>query len=89
MGPLVFCMEGVDNGERLGEVRLAAGEITVGWDDALKLPTLTLPAVRETVQGLYDDRVTRAPFVAKMIPYFAFANRGESDMRLWLEEASV
>ena len=85
-GPFVFCMEGVDNQEELGEVALTAGEIQVGFDDSLGLPVLFAPAVRRTMEGLYADEFVTTPFTAKLIPYFAFANRGESDMRIWHEQ---
>ncbi len=84
-GPFVLCAEGVDNGERLFEVRLSDGEAEVGYDPALRLPVVTCPAVRETVEGLYAEDVKREPFTATFIPYFAFANRGETDMRIWFE----
>jgi len=85
-GPFVFCMEGVDNGERLGEVRLTDGDVQVGFDPTLGLPVLFCPAVRETATELYTDTLTQTPFTAKLIPSFAFANRGESDMRIWHEK---
>jgi DUF1680 family protein len=83
-GPLVYCMEGVDNGGELGSVVLKSGEVTSGWDDALGVMVLYHPAARVEVDGLYSDEVTEKPFTARMIPYFAFANRGETDMRIWL-----
>lgn len=86
-GPFVFCMEGIDNGGDLGEVALTEGAITVGFDAAMNLPTLSLPAVRRTMRTLYAEEFECTPFVAKLIPYFAFANRGESDMRIWHDRA--
>lgn len=84
-GPFVMCMEGVDNGEKLYEVKLVGKEALVKMDEALGLPVVYHAAVRETVDGLYNDTVTATPFTAKLIPYFAFANRGESDMRIWVQ----
>ena len=85
-GPLVFCLEGVDNGPRLGEVALLGAEIEMGTDEALGLPILFCPAVRQTMNGLYGDSLTETPFRAKLIPYFAYANRGENDMVIWVRE---
>ena len=86
-GPFVMCMEGVDNGERLGEVKLTGFECKVGFDEKLGLPVIIHPAVREMGEGLYYDvkNEKRESFSAKLIPYFAFANRGETDMRIWVE----
>ena len=86
-GPFIYCMEGVDNGEHLGEVSVKEGEIICGFDENLGLPTLLCPAVRETMDGLYGESLTQIPFTAKLIPSFAFANRGETDMRIWHDKA--
>ncbi len=83
-GPFVMCLEGVDNGGRLGNVRLVGTTYEKGFDSELGVPCLYTDAVRETVNGLYSDEITAEPFRAKLIPYFTFANRGETDMRIWL-----
>ena len=84
-GPFVMCLEGVDNGGSLTGVRLVGKSFTLGRDEQLGLPCLYCPAVRESTDGLYSDKTTTEPFTAKLIPYFAFANRGETDMRIWVE----
>ncbi len=84
-GPFVMCMEGVDNGGSLYDVRLVGKDYTPGFDEELKTPVLYCPAERVTVDNLYSDKVTATPFTARLIPYFAFANRGETDMRIWFE----
>ena len=86
-GPFVMCMEGVDNGERLGNVKLLGLDCKVELDKSLGLPTVIHPAVREEGEGLYYDVESERSerFDAQLIPYFAFANRGETDMRIWLE----
>ena len=86
-GPFVYCMEGVDNGEHLGEVILLDGEIKPDFDEKLNLPTLQAPAARIRVAGLYSDEIKYDPFTAKLIPFFAFANRGSTDMRIWHDRA--
>ena len=87
-GPLVMCMEGVDNGGNLEGVALSNGEIQVSFDQALGLPTLLCPAMRRTTSDLYceENELFEEPFTAKLIPYHAFANRGETDMRVWVEK---
>ena len=86
-GPFVMCMEGVDNGEGLGDVKLVGLDCRASFDESLGLPTLIHPAIRERGEGLYYDVGSEKAekFEAKLIPYFAFANRGESDMRIWTE----
>ncbi|MBQ8440296.1 MAG: glycoside hydrolase family 127 protein, partial [Clostridia bacterium] len=87
-GPMIMCMEGVDNGGSLDGVSLLDGEIKVSFDKKLGLPTLLCPAIRQDFQDLYaeENDESKIPFPAKFIPYHAFANRGESDMRVWIEK---
>lgn len=85
-GPFVMCIEGVDNGGSLTDVKLVGNTGTVGFDESLGLPCVYFPAVREETDGLYSDTTRSTRFTAKMIPYFAFANRGECDMRIWVGE---
>lgn len=87
-GPFVMCMEGVDNGGDLDGISLLDGEIEVRFDEAIGLPTLLCPAVRRVASELYceEEDVKKIPFTAKFIPYHAFANRGETDMRVWIEK---
>ena len=84
-GPFVMCLEAVDNNHgTLFDVKLTDESIRVFIDDKLHLPCVEISAVHEIVRGLYSDEVDIVPFTAKFIPYFAFANRGEADMRIWL-----
>ena len=85
-GPLVYCMESVDNGELLRSIMLRGkADVKVCFEDWLPAPTLLFSAERcEDTDALYRIKSDRAiGFSAKMIPYFAFANRGLSDMLIW------
>lgn len=85
-GPLVYCMEGVDNGENLRDVTLLDnGNWTVSAEDWLPAPTITMDAERRTeTTSLYRTRTaSRVPVKAKLIPYLALANRGATDMIVW------
>lgn len=87
-GPLLFCMESVDNGAYLRDVRIAEhGNFTLGTDPQLGTLTLTCDAYRRDlsqVSALYSFKHdSLIPFRAKLIPYYAFANRGETEMVLW------
>lgn len=82
-GPFVMCMEGVDNGENLYEVSLRTQNATVTIDPLLDLPTVSCPAVRQSMTDLYSEKINETDFTAKLVPYFTFGNRGESDMRIW------
>ena len=91
-GPLVYCAEEADNGKRLHLLRAdphAAVEVT-----PLKIADLTLPALRMPARRITADE--RAPLYADwqapvtepaeltLIPYFAWNNRGEGEMTVWM-----
>lgn len=84
-GPLVYCLEGVDNGAGLHDLRIDASSFACGWNDALKTPIITAQGWRRPASGaLYRPAGReRIPQPVTFIPYFAFANRGESEMLVW------
>ena len=87
-GPLVYCMEGVDNGERLFDLTVDAEcEAQEREDKFFGAPVITL---RGWVDCDADDAplysrkaVLRKEVPVTFIPYYAFANRGETDMAVW------
>ncbi len=96
-GPITFCAEQADNGADLHLLRVNTAEIgadcahvTVAPDTTFGHPTLRLhvPALRQSPAEeapLYapwqPPRETPADLV--LIPYYAWANRGEGEMRVW------
>ena len=86
-GPVVYCMEAVDNGDNLRDVRLIPGTDALA-PSRCGLPAIAIDAVRRApMDTLYGDLRDRAfvPFRARLIPYFAFANRGQSEMLVWAQ----
>ena len=84
-GPLVYCMEGMDNGSNLWDITLLeTGSIAVK-ESEYGAPVLEMEAFRRpSASGLYQQKSReRLPVTAKLIPYFAFANRGITDMQIW------
>lgn len=85
-GPVVYCAEGVDNGEDLKcAVIDTSAALEIGEEEFI-LPNLYAKAYREKeCEELYteigDDY---EEFKMKLIPYYAFANRGETEMNVWL-----
>ena len=92
-GPIVYCFEGVDNGADLQQLRLLRGEeITteIGTEGVLAgMVVLKAKGKRmATEKTLYsENRPTGEPAELKAIPYFAWGNRGENQMRVWIQEA--
>jgi DUF1680 family protein len=86
-GPVVYCAEGVDNGEGILHRYRLPKDFTaeVGSADAYGLPTVTVPCAVRTDEGeLYSRTPPRYEASAlRLIPYNAFANRAETDMRVW------
>lgn len=87
MGPIVYCAEGVDNGEHLSSLHLSAqGGFEAAFDPAFGANVITAQGFRpEPAADLYspyEDKWQAVP--VKLIPYFAFANRGPSEMQVWM-----
>ncbi|MCQ2463186.1 MAG: glycoside hydrolase family 127 protein [Clostridia bacterium] len=89
-GPVVYCMEGVDNKFDLFDfVADTAAEIKEGYNAELDCTVLTVKGtVSEKTDALYfpDGEEKRIPAKAVFIPYAAFANRGETDMAVWVRK---
>ena len=87
-GPVVYCSEAVDNGEYLRNIRLdRRGIIDVSDSSEYGMPNLSVDGYRRQMPEdapLYSEGlVTYKPIKVKMIPYYAFANRGENEMLVW------
>lgn len=86
-GPLVYCLEAKDNEVPLREIRLdRSAEYKSVIDGELGIPVLdTVGFVRKwNDEELYSDEARElVPVPVRLIPYFAFANRGATDMLIW------
>ncbi|TQM23624.1 glycoside hydrolase family 127 protein, partial [Microbacterium kyungheense] len=93
-GPVVYCVESADlpEGVALEQVALRRGAVFTPADTevaghrvvALETDAVVLPGSDE--DELYDD-VDDAPLAAasiRLIPYFAWGNRGAGEMSVWL-----
>ena len=91
-GPTVYCLEGVDNGERLNGISVstaAAKEATL-TPDFHGLYSIEMKGYRESPDSrLYfpADEGKQSEVTLKFIPYYSFANRGRSDMLVWVRKA--
>jgi uncharacterized protein len=92
-GPLVYCLEQVDNGPNLDAVTIAsdANFSAEERSDVLGgIVALTGPAVREQTDSgeLYSDRPpTEEKITATAVPYYAWNNRGPGEMLVWVRRA--
>ena len=88
-GPLVYCLEGVDNGEALNSLVLtddAAFDI-VSVDGLTGHLGITSSALRESSvrDALYSDEPPRREAVElRAVPYHAWDNRAGGEMLVWI-----
>lgn len=94
-GPIIYCAEGVDNTEAsIRDLSLRSGSFDEAFEEDLLGGIVTL-----TGEGLADVETDRGPLYqparawkaiekrdaeVKLIPYYAWASRGPSHMRVWL-----
>lgn len=85
-GPVVYCAEGVDNGDLRSLFIKRNSSFTIEYSDDYKTNIIKMNAVRYIDNGqLYStEKYQNEDVELKLIPYFAFANRGESDMKVWI-----
>lgn len=88
-GPIVYCLEEVDNGSDLYSISVNATgkKIKAEFSPEYNLNVYTVKGVKKVATDsspLYAERFERKEVDVKFIPYFAFANREESDMLVWV-----
>lgn len=92
-GPIVYCAEACDNGKELQELHLGAEDDLQGHfepellDGVYVITSHGARRVNDFAQGeLYRPATTRkfAEQEIRLIPYYAWCNREEGEMRVWL-----
>ena len=84
-GPLIYCLEGTDNKD-IFAIRLVRNKyFDIRYNDDFGLNIIEMAGVEE---GKGEELYTSEDNVGKevpliFIPYSCFANRGESDMKVW------
>ena len=92
-GPLVYCLEQVDNGPNLDALTLplnASFEPEERPDLPVGMLALTGPGFREqTKASLYTDEPPIAdPIMVRALPYYAWGNREPGEMQVWIRRAA-
>jgi DUF1680 family protein len=94
-GPVVYCLEEVDNGPDMASVVLPRdAKLSAAFDSDLLggVAAITGTALRAVSHGwegvLYRPAapVETEPFTFKAIPYCLWANREPGEMRVWIRE---
>lgn len=97
-GPVVYCLEEVDNGPRLANVTISPEAALSASIDAQLfggVGVISGEAVRVEPGAetgvIYQPRdkaaLKRTPFQFRAIPYYLWANREPGEMRVWIREA--
>lgn len=96
-GPLVYCLEQVDNGADLHNLQLPAeaafrtlaGSGLFAGKTLLQTEGLRRDAAGADTAALYSFNAPTPAASAQtltFVPYFSWANRGEGEMRVWIDE---
>ena len=96
-GPLVYCLEQADNGEELHNLWLSPeADFTVFEGKGMFARKMLIQAqgVKHTAEDAtqqplwrYDQTpASSRPQTLTFIPWFSWANRGEGEMRIWVNE---
>lgn len=97
-GPLVYCLEEVDNGPRLANVCIPqTSELEASFDNELfgGVSVISGDALRiepaDESAALYrhhsQTRYNEAAFTFKAVPYYLWANREPGEMRVWIRSS--
>ena len=91
LGPVVYCLEGVDNGERLNRICVStdavkSAKLAKDFHGLYSIELKGYRTVNDTRLYFPADECEENEVNLKFIPYFAFANRGRSDMLVWVRK---
>ncbi len=94
-GPVVYCLEEKDNGANMEELHMRGNAVfEESFSEELGSPMvmLTAPGRRKLAvtptEGLYQtwQKPKYEDVTLRFIPYYAWANRGEGEMTVWISE---
>ncbi len=92
-GPVVYCTEGIDlNGEANNLLLDEEQDFELVYEKDLLEGVMTINGKAETLQEREDGSIEKIPVPFKAIPYYGWANRGGSEMLVWIpseEKAAV
>lgn len=86
-GPVVFCLEGADNGDKTRRIVLPrTGKLKASFDKDLLGGVVVLRGEGQAVVPHDDDTTTLEPATFTAIPYSTWDNRAAGPMVVWLPE---
>lgn len=89
-GPILYCLEAVDNGPLLRDIQIdGSGQYEVINDTYFGAPIVKTTGYHRKLEDFQDQLYK--PFSQRLekiqltfIPYYGFANRGETEMLVWI-----
>ncbi|MFV0393534.1 MAG: glycoside hydrolase family 127 protein [Coprobacillaceae bacterium] len=92
-GPLVYCIEEVDNGKILGSLLISSSPVIktkkeeiLGGIVSINLSGYKLENETNQLYSYSSPKLIEQTI--KLIPYYAWANRGENEMRVWVNKSN-
>lgn len=85
-GPILYCLEAIDNGEDLNALTLIGSKVREKQFDILyEMNTFTMDGLRKLPsKEPYSSSYEYTEQQLRFIPYCYFANRGKTDMLVWI-----
>ena len=90
-GPLVYCFEGRDNNDDIlslifkdDTLEQATYTINEQLEDAICIDVPVIKSIKSESTLYSMNRPAYTDYVARAVPYYAWGNRGENQMRVWL-----
>lgn len=93
-GPIVYCLESmdIDGGKRIDDVQIPTNikftprKMQIAGSDVMALEGIASLNEAESWEGVLYREVnpTQKPVHIRLIPYYAWGNRGKSEMTVWM-----
>jgi len=91
-GPVVYCLEEIDNGKNLADLALPRqAKLSAAFDKKLSATVITAKALRRQPAGWGDTLYRPAqsathPAALRAVPYCLWNNRGDGEMLVWIRQ---
>lgn len=85
-GPVVYCIEGVDNGDIYSLTVDTSSEMEIMYNEEFSMNEIIVSGTRhpQTTELYSSHKVNAEKAKIKFVPYSVFANRGVTDMLVWV-----
>ncbi|MDS0528301.1 glycoside hydrolase family 127 protein [Clostridium sp. SHJSY1] len=95
-GPLIYCLEEVDNGKNLHHIKLNNREYKYDFDPNLLggVVKITTKAKKLIIDNSWEDKLYKSNVESPnyedkeiiFIPYYSWANRNQGEMKVWINK---